>query len=211
MNQEEDIGPPKKLRKNTELQLRSTFEQGGAGEVPVDQQHARVTASAILPHFGRSVIAGEVRTYGHYALRVGLDPTRDGHKIGQAMHVIGAACVFKGIPVAPLHFVKQASNAWRRVFMSDALEARDILPHYDTLLIAARVYRYGESEFEKVESAIDTFVKQGSIDSYSFSPHHLWHLALTLKPKGCSETYFDRALGVYRTIIEDERRRRLAK
>ncbi len=171
-------------------------------------QHARVTALAVLPHLARSVLGNHVRTYGYYASQIGLSPTRDGHKVGQAMHVIGAACVFKCVPVAPLHFVKTTSNEWHRLFISDALEARDVLPHFDTLLIAARIFKYSESDFEKVRSALEILTKQGGIGSFDFSPHRLWHMTVTWKPKNTSESYFERALGNYRAIIENERKRR---
>ena len=171
-------------------------------------QSARETALAILPHLAEAVLGRRVKTYGHYASRIGLDPAKNALQIGHAMHTIGAACVFRCVPVAPLHFVQRADAGWRGVFESDPLEARDVLPHYTTLYIAAREHLYSKDDFESIENSLHKMAEIGSLDSYSLSPHHLWHLTIVKKPKDSAETYFERALSAYINFIDDERERR---
>lgn len=174
-------------------------------------KRSRETAFEILPHFAKNVLAKRVRTYGHYAQCIGLTPSKDGLKVGHAMHVIGAACVFRCVPIAPLHYVKGADGEWRKVFKSDPLEARDVLPHYDALLTSARAYEYNEQDFQNISESIDAMVNTGSIKDYDLSPHHLWHWAIVNKPEGYKETYFERALSRYKIFIESERRKRQEK
>ena len=165
-------------------------------------------ALAILPHLADSVLKRRVKTYGHYAGRIGLNPAKDAIPVGHAMHTIGAACVFKCVPVVPLHFVQRADEGWRGVFESDPLEARDVLPHYNTLYIAAREYPYSEDDFQSIGNSLHKMAEIGSLDSYSLSPHHLWHLAIVTKPKDSAETYFERALRAYTKFIDEEREKR---
>ena len=171
-------------------------------------QSTRELALAILPHLAEAVLGRRVMTYGYYASRIELDPAKNAIQIGHAMHTIGAACVFRCVPVAPLHFVQRADAGWRGVFESDPLEARDVLPHYNTLYIAAREYRYSKDDFQSIENWLHKVAEIGSFPSYSLSPHHLWHLAIGTKPKDSAETYFERALSAYTKFIDEERERR---
>jgi len=112
--------------------------------------------------------------------------------IGPAMHAIGAACVFAGVSVAPLYFVKRADGQWRGLFEEDSLESRDVLPHYDLLYITAREYRYLPEEFARIRRALAEVVPN------DWSPHQMWHVAIATKPKGVEVTYF--ALQRYQEI-----------
>jgi hypothetical protein len=47
------------------------------------------------------------------------------------------------------------------LFTSDALEARDVLPHFDTLVIAARINKYSKGDFDQVRSALELSSNRG--------------------------------------------------
>jgi len=102
----------------------------------------------VLPHFVEAVLAGHQRTYGYYAQKIGRDPATESIAIGPVMHLIGAICVFRRIPIAPLYYVTRADGEPRNIFAADPLESRYVLPHFDTLYIAAREYKYGSVEFQ---------------------------------------------------------------
>jgi hypothetical protein len=110
---------------------------------------AQELALQIFPHFAESVLAGRRQTYGYYASLVGRDSAKHGLAIGQAMHFIGAVCVIRQVPVAPLHFAERADREVRGVFESDSLEATHVLPHYDVLKISAREHSYSKGEAQR--------------------------------------------------------------
>ncbi len=161
---------------------------------------AREIALEVLPHFVNSVLARCVHSYGYYASASGRVPEKDAVSMGPAFHAIGAACVFFGVPVAPLFFVERADGEARTIFESDPLEARDVLPHYDILYVAAREHSYKVEEFEKVERLLR---KNAPMD---WSPHFLWHVTIVNKPKGQEKTYFELALEHYKSIIDEKRK-----
>ena len=163
---------------------------------------AREIALEVLPHLAKNVMARHVFSYGHYAAATGRNPAKDSMAIGQAMHAIGAACVFARVPVAPLHFVKRADRRDAQVFVSDPLENQRVTEHHDTLLVAAREYCYTEPDFQRIEVELRETIPN------DWSPHLMWHVAVVGKPKGSDETYFERALVVYKTFIENERQAR---
>ena len=162
---------------------------------------AREIALEVLPHFARNVLVRHVFSYGHYADAIGRNSANESMAIGPAMHAIGAACVFARIPVAPLYFVKRADSQDAQVFVSDPLENQLVTEHYDILFVAAREYPYTEQDFQRIK-ALSEKIPNG------WSPHLMWHVAVATKPKGSDETYFERALNVYKEFIENERQAR---
>jgi len=109
------------------------------------------------------------------------------------------------IPVAPLYLVKRSDDEARSIFESDPLEARDVLPHYSTLYVAAREYTYKPADFKKVDRALRDILPN------EWSPHLLWHIALVRKPEGTSHTFFEHAIEEYEALIlslRGNRRRR---
>ena len=68
-----------------------------------------------------------VKTYGHYASRIGLDPAKNAIPVGHAMHTIGAACVFKCVPVVPLDESGPPTNPDDYYFA-----VRDLFPNVST-------------------------------------------------------------------------------
>lgn len=163
---------------------------------------AREIALEVLPHFAKNVLARRVCSYGHYAKATGRNSAKQSMAIGPAMHVIGSACVFAKIPVAPLYFVKRADNQDAQVFVSDPLENQRVAEHYDTLFVTAREYLYTEQDFQRIEVGLREKIPN------DWSPHFMWHYAVVNKPKGSDETYFERALAIYKEIIENERQKR---
>lgn len=163
---------------------------------------ARDIALDVLPHFIESVLARRVHSYGYYAASIGRVPERDAVSMGPAFHAIGASCIFFCIPVAPLFFVERSDGEARTIFESDALEARDVLPHYDVMYVAAREYTYSADEFQKV----DRLLRKNA--PLNWSPHDLWHVAIVKKPKDQDKTYLQIALARYKSIIEEEKRRK---
>lgn len=163
---------------------------------------AREIALGILDKFEERVIARGVSTYGMYAAIAGKDPTKAAMVVGPAMHAIGAACVFVCVPVAPLYYVKRADGFWRGVFEEDPLESRDVLPHYDLLYVTAREYRYSAEEFGRIRKALAEVVPN------DWSPHIMWHVAISTKPKGFEMTYFERALRRYQELFDAMRAER---
>lgn len=166
---------------------------------------ARDLALAVLPHFAVNVLARRVRPYGYYARAIGRDPAKESPVIGPAMHAIGGVCVFAGVPVAPLYFVERADLGWRAVFESDIIESKYVLPHYDNLYVSAREHNYTRDEFERVERGLRKIVPR------DWSPHRIWYSAIFRKLEGSEQTYFERALARYDTIIEKAREARRAQ
>jgi hypothetical protein len=162
---------------------------------------AREIALEILPHFAENVLARQVFSYGVYAYAVGRDVANGSIAMGPAMHAIGAVCVFARIPVAPLYFVKRSNSQSAQVFTNDPLESQRVLQHYSTLFVAAREYHYSRRDFERLESALRKIPKD-------WSPHLMWHVAIATNPSGYDETFFQRALVVYKEIIGNARKSR---
>jgi hypothetical protein len=160
--------------------------------------NARCAALELLPHFAENVLAGHVRTYGFYAGVIGTNPIA----VGQGMHVIGGACVFACVPIAPLHFVKRADAAHRPIFERDLTEEQLILPHYRTLYIASKFGTYCEEDFTKIGSLLRKRLPQ------EWTPHVIWaHAAVDYVPKQ-GMTYFERALVSYTSLIDKLREER---
>jgi hypothetical protein len=157
-------------------------------------------ALEVLPHFSQRVMAARVLPYGAYAAAIGRDPAKESMVIGQAMHTIGAACVFAAVPVAPLHFVKRSDGEWRGVFQSDVVEAQHVLPHYDLLYVTARAYKYSDDDFSRIDNALRKVLPKYLPPEY-ISPHHLWHAAVYSKLND-GTTFFGRALAKYRELFE---------
>jgi len=66
-------------------------------------------------------------TYGQYAAAIEHPPARYGLAVGKAMHAIGALCVVRQLPVAPLYWVQRADGEHRGVFEQDAIERQYIV------------------------------------------------------------------------------------
>lgn len=99
-------------------------------------------AVEVLPYFKANVLEKRAHTYGYYAAEIGLNPTKEALLVGQAMHIIRAACIMSGVPVAPLYYVKRHDGKRRNVFESDDLERRFVLPHNRLLRVTARDYDF---------------------------------------------------------------------
>ena len=160
-------------------------------------------ALQLLSVFAENVVARHSpKTYGYYAKLIGRDPAKEAISIGPAMHAIGAVCVIQQLPVAPLHWVVRAEGEPRQVFASDVLESHHILDRqrFDTMYVVAREYRYSMAEFEKLQQAMKTLIDKAPRD---WTPHFLWHLAIVKKPKGEDQTYLERAMLKYETLLAE--------
>jgi hypothetical protein len=166
----------------------------------------------VLSAFGQNVVARKPPlSYGSYARLIGRAPSKDGLAIGKAMHAIGAICVVRALPVAPLHWVKREGNGERHVFESDPLERHYILEqsHYDTMFVVAREYRYSEQDFDGIEKALR--VALASENPRKWSPHKLWHRTFVTRPKDSELTYFELAMRRYEKLLAEFRAERAAK
>ena len=164
---------------------------------------AHEIALDVLRSFGPNVVARRSpMTYGQYAHAIGRDPQEYGLAIGKAMHAIGALCVVRQLPVAPLFWVQRADGEHRGIFESDPLERRIIIQSkdIDTMYVVAREYQYSIKEFEGLESALKKSLDSGRISHWS--PHEIWRLTFTSKPNGQERTYYERAMARYREIFE---------
>jgi hypothetical protein len=162
---------------------------------------AREIAIEVLPHFSKNVLAGIVLPYGVYAHHIGRDPAKESMVIGQAMHAIGAVCVLTQRPVAPLHFVERADGAWRGVFESNPEEGIYVLPHYELLLVTARIYKYTQKDFDVIGRALREWVPK-HLPPELQSPHDIWRLAIYTKRKDKdNKTPLDLALARYRELM----------
>lgn len=165
-------------------------------------------AASTLPHFQENVLRGSPRSYGYYARAIGRDPAKESMVIGMAMHVIGAACIFARIPVAPLFYLERAGEDWRGIFESEYAEKTHVKPHWDVLLVSSRVYRYKPKDFDVLKKAIEevlpqVFTKAGQ------SPRALWrYIIYRESPSG--GTWLNRALAEYEKVIEQVRSQRNA-
>jgi hypothetical protein len=95
------------------------------------------------------------------------------------------------------------------VFESEFAERTHVLPHYDLLYVAAKIYRYAEGDFERVRRALqETLPKYLRPDQ--LSPHDIWHVAIYSKRKD-STTPWQRAIAIYQAIVDAARSERTSK
>lgn len=164
----------------------------------------REIAIDILPHFSSNVLKGNVQTYGYYANKIGRKPEKESMIIGPAMHLIGAACIFGSIPVAPLYFIKNSCGKRENVFTNSIIEKEYVYEHKTTLYVVARDNRYIENDFERIDRGLKQIMPE------QWSPHDCWGVAITRKPKGSNKTYFELALEKYKQIFEELRLKKTA-
>jgi len=161
---------------------------------------AREIAIEVLPHFAKHVLAGTTLPYGAYAHAIGRDPAKESMVVGQAMHLIGAVCVLTRLPVAPLHFVERADGEWRGVFHSDSSERTHVLPHYDLLLVTARIHRYVGKDFRQIDRVLREVLPK-HLTAEQSSPHHAWHVMIYNKLPDSETTLWEHALAYYRELF----------
>ena len=161
----------------------------------------------VFPIFAENVLAGRILTYGYYAKAIGRDPATEAVTIGPAMHTIGAVCVFRELPVAPLHFVKRLDRDARQIFASDPLESALVLPHFEMLRVVASKYPYTQHELDRVEERLRE-VLVGKAKKH-WTPHYLWRYALLRCPKDSEQTYFEMALAKYQVIQSELKSKRI--
>jgi hypothetical protein len=162
---------------------------------------AREIAIEVLPHFAENVLAGRVLSYGYYAKAIGRNVAKESIVIGQAMHAIGGVCAIAGIPIAPLHYIRRADGKWRGVFESDVSESTHVLPHYDFLCLVARIHKYTEKDFSRVDHGLREVLPK-YLNPDQLSPHDIWHVAIYTKLEDFP-TIFERSLSLYREIHEN--------
>ncbi len=163
--------------------------------------NAREIALHVLPFFAKNVLSHNPLSYGYYARKIGRDPAKEAMIIGQAMHVIGAVCIFQRLPVAPLHYVKRFEGEARQVFASNPLETEHVLPHVNLMRVVASKYQFTGAEFEKLAEAMRR-VLIGKAQSH-WKPHYLWRYAIKEKPKDSAATFFQLALSRYETLYAE--------
>lgn len=160
-------------------------------------------ALRLLPLLAENVVARHSpKTYGYYAKLIGRDPAKEAIAIGPAMHAIGAVCVIQQLPVAPLYWVVRAQGKPRQVFANDLLESHHIRDkgRFDIMYVVAREYRYSMAEFERLQQTMERLIAKAPPD---WTPHFLWHLAIVRKPKGEDQTYLERAMFQYDTLLAE--------
>jgi hypothetical protein len=167
---------------------------------------AREIAALVLPHFSEAVLARRQRTYGDYAKLIGLDPATHGIAVGPPMHLIGALCVIKQIPVAPLFYVMRNDKERKTVFAADPIESRYVLPHHELLYVLSREHVYQKAEFNLISKALDKIIRDNWPPTYT--PHDIWHKIALTRPKNSENTYLERALGTYQAELEAIRKKR---
>lgn len=163
---------------------------------------AHEIAADVLRSFGPNVVARRSpMTYGQYAQAIGRSAAEYGLAVGKAMHAIGALCVIRQVPVAPLFWVRRADDGHRGVFESDALERHYIIESndIDTMYVVSREYRYTTEEFSALEAALRKSLASGNVANWS--PHEIWHLTFFKCPKGSAITYYQRAMNHYRDLF----------
>ncbi len=140
-------------------------------------------------------------TYGQYATAIGRTAAEYGLAVGKAMHAIGALCVVRQVPVAPLFWVRRADGEHRGIFESDVLERQYIIESkdIDTMYVVSREHEYTTEEFVGIENALRKSLASGKIATWS--PHEIWHLTFFKKPKNSSLTYYERAMNRYRELF----------
>lgn len=173
---------------------------------------AHEIALDVLRSFGPNVVARRPPwTYGQYANAIGRDPAEYGLAIGKSMHAIGAICVIRQLPVAPLFWVRRADDEPRRIFETDALERLHIVDtkDIDTMYVVAREYHYSRDEFTGLEAALGKSLASGRVANWS--PHEIWHLTFFKKPTDSALTYYERAMNRYRELFDLIKSQRAAR
>lgn len=163
---------------------------------------AQEIALDVLRSFGPNVVSrGSPMTYGQYAASIGRNPADYGLAVGMAMHAIGALCIIRQVPVAPLFWVQSANGEAQSIFETDPIERRHIIDtkDIDTMYVVAREYRYSISEFEGIEAALRKSLASGKVTKWS--PHQLWHLTFQKAPKDSAVTYYQRAMNRYHELF----------
>jgi len=163
---------------------------------------AHEIAVDVLHSFGMNVVARRPpMTYGQYAALIGRKPAEYGLAVGKAMHAIGALCVIRQLPVAPLYWVERADGGHRGIFESDPLERQHIIEtrDIDVMYVVAREYTYSSLEFNELESALRKSLASGSVSNWS--PHEIWRLTFQKTPKDSPLTYYQRAMDRYRKLF----------
>ena len=163
---------------------------------------AHEIAADVLRSFGPNVVGRRPpMTYGQYAKAIGRDPAEYGLAVGKAMHAIGALCVIRKLPVAPLYWVRNAADEPRGIFERDPLERQFIIDSkdIDTMYVVAREYSYKNEEFVGLENALRKSLSAGHVSNWS--PHEIWHLTFSKHPKESPLTYYERAMAHYRELF----------
>ncbi len=124
------------------------------------------------------------------------------------MHAIGALCVARQVPVAPLAWVRRADNGYRGIFESDALERQNVLESNDieTMYVVSREYMYSAADFEGIDLVMRKSLASGRADRWS--PHRLWHATFREHPADCPQTYYQRAMARYHELLDEMKRLR---
>jgi hypothetical protein len=150
-------------------------------------------------------------TYGQYASAIGRDPAKYGLAVGKAMHAIGALCIIRQLPVAPLFWVRRADDGYRGIFESDARERQYILESedIDTMYVVSREYHYTGEEFTALEVALRKSLASGNVSKWS--PHQIWHSTFVKCPKDNPLTYYERAMSRYRDLFNQMKNQKAAK
>ncbi len=173
---------------------------------------AHEIALKVLRSFGPNVAARRPPiTYGQYAALINRDPAEYGLAIGQAMHAIGAICVLRQLPVAPLFWVRRSDNEPSGVFENDPYERHYIVDSkdIDTMYVVAREYEYSQEEFTDLELRLEKSLASGNV--LKWSPHEIWHLTFHKKPEGSDLTYYERAMARYRILFEQIKSKKAAR
>ena len=163
---------------------------------------AHEIAANLLSVFGQNVVARRPpMTYGQYATAIDKAPAEYGLAVGKAMHAIGALCVLRQLPVAPLYWVRNANDEPRGIFESDPLERHYIVESkdIDIMYVVAREYTYSAEEFTGLEEALRKSLANGHVSGWS--PHEIWHLTFSKHPKESPTTYYERAMARYRGLF----------
>jgi hypothetical protein len=174
---------------------------------------AHEIALEVLRSFGPNVVARRLPlTYGQYAASMGRDPAEYGLAIGQAMHAIGAICVLRQLPVAPLFWVRRSDSEPSKVFENDLYERHYILDSKDinTMYVVAREYEYSQEEFTDLETRLQKSLAFSGVAT-QWSPHKIWHETFKVKVKDSGLTYYERAMARYRTLFEQIKSKRVAR
>jgi hypothetical protein len=173
---------------------------------------AHEIALDLLRSFGPNVVARRPPlTYGQYAAAIGRDPAEFSMAVEKGMHAIGAICVIRQLPVAPVFWVRRGDDGPRGIFESDPLERQHIIEtkDIDTMYVVAREYHYSTEEFTRLEAALQKSLASENVSNWS--PHEIWHLTFSKKPKDSTLTYYQRAMSRYRELFDAIKSQRAAR
>lgn len=143
-------------------------------------------ALEILPLLRANTLRGLIRTSGYYAFRSGQTAAHVEH----AMHLIGAACVLTRVPVAPVHYVDDLHDEWRRIFTVAAADS-DYANAWPLICDSSRHHVYSEADFERVATVVRTQLAKYAL--LGQAPLGLWRLVV--------EQSLARALMRYEQIV----------